>query len=206
MKLYTIQLGELAANCHIIDCGGGSCAAVDVGNSPEKLLQYLEAKKLTLKAILLTHGHYDHVGGVEAVRAATGAEVYIHEKDAVMLESAAHNLAFQITPTPYRPVTAYHTFTDGETITVGDAAFTVLHTPGHTSGSVCFLTGDVMLSGDTLFCGSIGRTDLGGSIPQMRQSLRKLMELAGNYTIYSGHGSTTTLDHERNTNPYMRSL
>ncbi len=206
MKIYTIQLGELAANCHIIDCGNGLCAAVDIGNSPEKLLQYLETKKLTLKAILLTHGHYDHIGGVEAVRAATGAEVYIHENDAIMLESAAHNLAFQIASTPYRSVAAYHTFADDETITVGDRTFTVLHTPGHTSGSVCFLTENVMLSGDTLFCGSIGRTDLGGSVSQMRQSLQKLMELTGDYKIYSGHGSATTLDYERNTNPYMRSL
>ncbi len=206
MKIHTLLLGELAANCHIIDCGDGICAAVDVGNDADKLLGYLESNHLTLKAILLTHGHYDHIGGVEEVRKATGAAVYIHENDAIMLKSARHNLAAQITPLPYTPVKEYITMKDGEEIAIGSRSFTVMHTPGHTSGSVCFLTEDVMLSGDTLFYHSIGRTDLGGSPVQMRESLKKLKALPIDYRVYTGHDRTTTLEDERNFNPYMRSL
>ncbi len=206
MEVHTLLLGELAANCHIIECGNGLCAAVDIGNDADKLLKFLEQKKLTLSAILLTHGHYDHIGGVEAVRAATDAEVYIHEADAPMLQDAALNLASHISMTPFRAVSAYKTFTDGEVILVGNRSFTVLHTPGHTSGSSCFLSVDVLLSGDTLFRGGIGRTDLGGSPAQMRQSLQKLAALPEDYRVYTGHDFSTTLEQERRSNPYLRSL
>lgn len=206
MKIHTLLLGELAANCHIIDCGEGLCAAVDIGNDAAKLLSYLESKNLKLDAILLTHGHYDHIGGVEEVRKATGAMVYIHENDARMLEDAQLNLAAHITPLPYTPVSAYSTFKDGAEITVGSRTFSVLHTPGHTSGSVCFLTEDILLSGDTLFRNSIGRTDLGGNPAQMKESLRKLKALPCNYQVYTGHDFSTTLDDERMSNPYMRNV
>ncbi len=206
MRIDTLELGELGANCHIVDCGDGICAAVDIGNDPDALLDFLIENHLTLQAILLTHGHYDHIGGVEAVRIATDAQVYIHEADAPMLTDAYLSLAAQITRAPFRAVTDYCTVTDGEQITVGRRTFNVLHTPGHTSGSVCFLTEDVMLSGDTLFRGSIGRTDLGGSVREMRTSLEKLRDLEGEYTVLTGHGMKTTLDTERRTNPYMRSL
>ncbi len=206
MKIETLLLGELAANCHIIDCGGGLCAAVDIGNSPEKLLRYLDQSGLQLKAILLTHGHYDHIGGVEAVRQATGADVYIHEADAPMLESAQKNLAYQITPAPYQPVTAYNTVQDGDTITVSELQFSVMHTPGHTAGGVCYRAEDVLFTGDTLFAGSIGRTDLGGNPAQMRTSLRKLYDLSGDAAVYPGHGGSSSLAAERRSNPYMRSL
>ncbi len=206
MKIETLLLGELAANCHIIDCGCGLCAAVDIGNSPEKLLRYLEKCGLKLRAILLTHGHYDHIGGVEAVRQATGADVYIHEADASMLESGQKNLAYQITPAPYQPVTAYKTVQDGDQITVGDLQFSVMHTPGHTAGGVCYRTEDVLFTGDTLFAGSIGRTDLGGNPSLMRASLQKLRDLPGDADVYPGHGSSSSLSAERRSNPYMRSL
>ncbi len=206
MKLHTLQLGELGANCHIIDCGDSTCAAVDIGGDPDVLLEYLTANCLTLTAILLTHGHYDHIGGVETVREVTGAQVFIHEKDAPMLKDAFLNLAAHITAEPFRPVAAYTTVTDGEEITAGSRTFTVLHTPGHTSGSVCYLTENVMLSGDTLFRGSIGRTDLGGNVTEMRASLKKLREIAEDYEVYSGHGMRTTLEIERRTNPYLRSI
>ncbi len=206
MNIETLMLGELAANCHIADCGGGLCAAVDLGNSPDQLLRFLEQKHLTLKAILLTHGHYDHIGGVEAVRKATGAAVYIHEADAVMLESAERNLALQISSVPYERVTEYTTVTDGEIISVGDCQFRVMHTPGHTPGGVCYLSDGVIFTGDTLFAGSIGRTDLGGSPEQMRASLQAIAALPGNALVFPGHGGSSTLEAERRTNPYLRIL
>jgi glyoxylase-like metal-dependent hydrolase (beta-lactamase superfamily II) len=206
MRIDTLQLGVLGANCHIIDCGGGVCAAVDIGGDAEILLQFLDAHHLTLKAILLTHGHFDHIGDVEAVREKTGAQVYIHEADAPMLGDVRRNLAYQISPLPFRSIREYRTVTDGEALTIGERVFTVLHTPGHTSGSVCYLTETAMFSGDTLFSGSIGRTDLGGNVQEMRSSLQKLSALDGDYDVYSGHGAATSLDVERRTNPYMRSL
>ncbi|MBE6825906.1 MAG: MBL fold metallo-hydrolase [Ruminococcus sp.] len=206
MTIRTLQLGELAANCHIIDCGNGICAAVDIGNDPDRLLSWLEEQKYTLCAILLTHGHYDHIGGVEAVREATGAPVYIHEADAPMLQDASRNLAAHITMAPYRNVKEYVIVRDGDEITAGERVFRVLHTPGHTSGSCCFLTDDILLSGDTLFRGSMGRTDLGGNPAEMRRSLKQLASIEEDLRVYSGHGDQTTLNYEKKTNPYLRSL
>jgi glyoxylase-like metal-dependent hydrolase (beta-lactamase superfamily II) len=207
MELQTLMLGELSANCYIVDCGEGNCVAVDIGNDPQKLLHTLENKEQQLRAILLTHGHYDHVGGVEAVRKATGAQVYIHTEDAPMLKSEKLNLANQIARVPYTPVTEYHTLSDNETLTVGERTFRILHTPGHTPGSVCYLTGELLFSGDTLFRGSVGRTDFeGGSMQQMLASIKRLAELENDYEVYPGHFEKTTLAMERRSNPYLRKV
>lgn len=206
MKIETLMLGELSANCHVLDCGDGLCAVIDLGNDPEQLLRFLKRRELRLAAILLTHGHYDHIGGVEAVRKATGATVYIHEADAPMLESAQRNLASHITPLPYEVVKEYRTVSEGDVLTIGSCQITVLHTPGHTPGGVCYRVEDVLFTGDTLFAGSMGRTDLGGNPAEMRASLKRLASLPGNAAVHPGHGGSTTLEQERRTNPYLRSL
>ncbi len=206
MKIETLLLGELAANCHVFDCGEGLCAAVDLGNDPKKLLRFLEQRQYKLAAILLTHGHYDHIGGVEAVRKATGATVYIHEEDAPMLESGQRNLAWQITSNPYTPVGEYHTVREGDVLTIGSREVTVLHTPGHTDGGVCYRVENALFTGDTLFAESMGRTDLGGNPAQMRDSLKRLAQLPGDADVYPGHDRASTLEQERRTNPYLRSF
>lgn len=206
MELKCLLLGELATCCYLLDIGDHSVCAIDIGNGAEKLLQTLETEHLKLKAILLTHGHYDHVSGVETVRKATGAEVYIHENDAVMLESEEANLARQLTDKTYIPVKAYHTVRDGDILELGNRKIQVMHTPGHTSGSVCYLTGEIMFSGDTVFKNSIGRTDLGGNREEMLMSLRKIAGLNRNYRIYSGHSDESTLEMEKKYNPYLRNL
>lgn len=203
MDVETIMLGELAANCHIIPCGD-VCAAVDVGAEPQKLLRYLEKNELHLSAILLTHGHYDHVGGVELVRQTTGAKVYIHEADGIMLQDGRANLSWQISSNPYTPVSEFETIQDGDTITVGNRLFQVLHTPGHTPGGVCFITENLLFSGDTLFKGSVGRTDLSGDPAQLRSSLDRISALTEDYLVYPGHFENTTLAREKRTNPYIR--
>ena len=207
MEMIRLSLGVLGANCYILYFENHDAVAVDIGGDAEKVMQTLEIHHLNLKAILLTHGHYDHVGGVEAVRKMTGAEVYIHEKDAVMLESDKENLSWQLTSNAYVPVKEYHTLKDGDILEFGGEKFQVMHTAGHTSGSVCYLTENAMFSGDTLFKGSVGRTDLSGGNPaEMKQSLKKLASLEKNYHVYPGHFDDSTLEEEKISNPYLRSF
>lgn len=204
MEMITLLLGELATNCYLLDCGNQEVIAIDIGNAPKKVLDILNTQKLSLKAILLTHGHYDHVAGVETVRQATGAEVYIHENDALMLESGEANLAYQLTDKAYQPVQEYQVLKDNDILHFGNRQIKVMHTPGHTSGGVCYLTENQMFCGDTIFKGSIGRTDLGGNVSEMRESLKKIASLQQDYELYPGHFFHSTLAFEKQNNPYLR--
>lgn len=206
MKLTILQLGVLGANCYLLELGEGRALAIDIGGDPERLLGVLHERGLTLEAILITHGHYDHVGGVEAVREATGAAVYVHEADAAMLQSGQKNLAWHFTDAPFDSVKEFITVTDNQTLTIGGVPVTVLHTPGHTPGGVCYRIGEALFTGDTLFCGSIGRIDLGGNRKDMLASLQRLAALEGDYAVYPGHGESSTLNDERQHNPYMGAL
>ena len=170
-------------------------------------MKFLDSHKLRLRKILLTHGHFDHIGGVEAVRKLTGAEVYIHEDDAKMLTSAQYSLAAGISFHPFTAVTDYTAITGDSLLNDGDLSFQVLHTPGHSEGSVCYICKNVIFSGDTLFADSIGRTDFPGSNPiDMRNSLYALKMINGDYRVLPGHGPATTLAYEQYNNPYMRNL
>lgn len=195
MELSVIPVGALETNCCVVsDEATKFCAVVDPGDSGEGIADALDRLGLQCKAILLTHGHHDHVRGVAALRQRTGAPVYLHKADLQLPEKMTAG-----------PLCYTDHYADGDTVSVGNLTFSVLHTPGHTPGSVCLLCGDVMLAGDTLFLGCCGRTDLfGGSWDQMKASLRRLYLLDGDYTVYSGHGEQTTLANERQTNPYMR--
>ena len=205
MRIKTFQLGELNANCYLVETAPGRCVAVDIGGSPRMFLEYLKMQRLNLTKILLTHGHFDHIGGVEEVRAATGAEVYIHESDAPMLSSSSASLHSAMSIMPFTPVTDYTSLKGDCYINDGDCSFHVLHTPGHTHGSVCYIVNDVMFSGDTLFCCSVGRTDFpGGDAHYMMQSMELLASLEDDYKVYPGHNENTTLSYEKQNNPYMR--
>lgn len=205
MKIHTLQLGALGANCYVIETGGGSCLAVDIGGDSERFLTFLKSRNLTLTKILLTHGHFDHIGGVEAVRKATGAEAFVHADDARMLQSEADSLYTLIQLGEFTPVSEYIAVEEGFSITEGDCIIRLISTPGHSEGSVCYVCGNVMFTGDTLFCGSIGRTDFPGSNPlDMKNSLQKLYRMEQNFRIYPGHGESSTLENEKRTNPYMR--
>ncbi len=206
MKMLSLMLGELGTNTYILDLGNQEAVIIDIGNGAEKVLQVLEMYQLNLKAILLTHGHYDHVAGVEEVRQATGAEVYIHEKDAPMLENGQANLAWQITEEDYLPVKEYHTLKDGDILEFSGHQIEVMHTPGHTAGGVCYLMEDKMFSGDTLFKGSVGRIDLGGNQTEMMQSLKKIASLEKDYQVYPGHFQFSSLAKEKISNPYLRNF
>lgn len=205
MNIHTLQLGELRANCYIAETAPNQCIAVDIGGQPRLFLEFLKMRKLKLSKILLTHGHFDHIGGVAEVAENTGAEVYIHSDDAGMLGSEALSLASLISCMPFSPLTNYTEVKDGSIITDGNFNFRVLHTPGHSMGSVCYICDDVIFSGDTLFCCSIGRTTFPGSSPElMVSSLEKIYNLDGNYRVFPGHDDKTELEYERNSNPYFR--
>lgn len=205
MKIYDLQLGELGANCYIVETAPGRCIAIDIGGDSSYFLSFLKEKELALSKILLTHGHFDHIGGVEEVRKATGAEVFVHDGDVRMLTSAAYSLHIGMSRLPFVPVERFTAINDGCVITDGDCTITLIHTPGHSEGSVCYVCGDVIFTGDTLFKGSAGRTDFPGSSPiDMHNSLYALYIIDKNCRIFPGHGETTTLEYEKMTNPFMR--
>lgn len=194
MKISLLTLGQLQTNCYLVwDESTGSCAVIDPGYSGDAVKKALEGQGLHLSMILLTHGHHDHIGGVEALRAGTQVPVYIHEKDTALPLSMTHI-----------PVFWTDTYGEGDVITMDDISFRVLSTPGHSAGSVCLLADELLFTGDTLFKGSCGRTDFPtGSYPQMLQSLARIATLSGNLKVLPGHGPLSMLDCERENNPYM---
>ena len=201
MKIEALYFGDRWANSYLLTDDDGVSALVDPGAPTPRLPKALEGKNV--RYILLTHGHYDHITAVPAVKEATGAQVMIHRLDAPMTEDAGSSLALLALGRSPEPFTPDRLLEDGEVLSFGDIR--VLHTPGHTPGSVCFVGGDYILSGDTLFAGGIGRTDFPGSDPaDMKKSLRRLVGLSGDYTVYPGHGESTTLENERVNNCYIR--
>ncbi len=199
MTIHTLPLGFLQANCYIV-ANDRRCIAIDPGGEADKLLTYLTENGLTLEAVLLTHGHFDHVGAAEEVVKATGCQLWMHERD--FSYGSEHKQMFPLTDCDFTEV---HFCEEGEHLALAGLDISILETPGHTYGSVCILIGNDLFSGDTLFAGSIGRTDLeGGDIRYMRGSLRRLKELDKNYTVYPGHGPKTTLDREKRVNPYLQ--
>ena len=203
LKIDVLPLGDYQTNCYIVrEENSQSCAVIDPGFEPERVLQFLQENGLQVDAVLLTHGHFDHVGAVEKIVAATGCELWMSQSDWSQ-KNTPQTLFFY--PLANCDFTQLSFCEEGEQIRAGGTVFTVLETPGHTWGSVCYRCEDAIFSGDTLFAGSCGRTDLpGGDWNTIRQSLERLAALEGNDTVYPGHGESTTLERERIYNPYMK--
>jgi glyoxylase-like metal-dependent hydrolase (beta-lactamase superfamily II) len=195
LKVHALALGAYQTNCYIIhDEHSKTCCVIDPGYDADTILDKLEALGLTLEAILLTHGHFDHVGAVKDLAAETQCDVYLHPDD---LSMPPMMTAGQLYYTK--------TYAEGTRLQLAGLDIAVLHTPGHTPGSVCLLTETTIFSGDTLFQGSCGRTDLpGGDWATITKSLKRLAALEGNFWVFSGHGGSTTLRDEKKYNPYMR--
>ncbi len=195
LKIDMLNLGVYWVNCYIIrEESSTSCCVIDPGGHPKKVLSFLSEHGLTLEAILLTHGHFDHVGGVKELAQATGCPVYLCEGDLVM-------------PPKLTAGELYYTdaYGEGTVLHLAGLEIRVIHTPGHTPGSVCLLVGDALFSGDTLFAGSCGRTDLpGGDQAVITKSLQRLKALEGDFTVFPGHNKSTALSREREYNPYMK--
>ena len=201
MEIKCLPVAPIGTNCYFLcDETQGVCAVVDPGGSPDRILKVLEQLKCRPCAILLTHGHYDHTGAVaDLLRAYPGTPVYIHRADYGGADRETFPLAGQV---PEGAVTFYG---EGDRVSVGSLQVDVLHTPGHSEGSVSLLCGGALFSGDTLFAGSCGRTDFeGGSVEKMMASLRRLGNLEGDLQVLPGHMEPSTLDRERKVNPYLR--
>ena len=203
LHITTLPLGSYQTNCYIVRAADAkSCAVIDPGYEADRILDFLKQEGLSLDAVLLTHGHFDHVGAVKQLVKATACQLWMHERDYSQFKNPVNAFFYPIANCTFTEVSFCE---DGEAIQAGGLTFTVLETPGHTWGSVCFLCEDALFSGDTLFAGSCGRTDLpGGESQVLRQSLEYLSELETDYRIFPGHGESTTLLHEKQTNPYLR--
>ena len=204
MEINVLRLGEIGTDCYIFRKeDSGKCGIVDPGDMGGKVAAWLKGRGLEPEAILLTHGHFDHILGISGLRREwPSLPVYCHPAD--MGEGETTDIFGEQFPTvrsfgnviPYR---------EGDVVKVAGCSVEVLETPGHTPGSVTLRCGDVLFTGDTLFAGSMGRTDLpGGNEEQIMKSLRRLYELEGDYQVFPGHEEQSTLEQERKNNYYMR--
>ena len=199
MKIIAMQVGPIFTNCYIlIEEEAKKAAIIDPGEDAPRILAAVQEEGVEVEYILLTHGHYDHTTAVpELHRALPQAKIYIHEADANGAGSKLFPLAGQVDNLRF--------YDEGDTLSLGALTIAVLHTPGHSLGSVTLKVADALFTGDTMFAANCGRTDLpGGSYEQMLASLKRLGELEGEYKVLPGHNNTSILSREREYNPYVR--
>ena len=203
LQIHALPLGSYQTNCYIVhEENAKTCAVIDPGYDAHIVLKQVEQLDLTVDAVLLTHGHFDHVGGVEVIVSTTGCKLWMHQSD---WSQKIDPMTTYFYPLANCDFTEVQFCEEGEQIHAGGLVFSVLETPGHTQGSVCYLAEDALFSGDTLFAGSCGRTDLpGGDWMTLMQSLKRLQILADPTRVFPGHGNSTTLAAEKRYNPYMR--
>lgn len=205
MIIEVLPVGPLQVNCVILGCSTiGKAAVIDPGDDFDSILALLKKHQLQVEIILNTHGHFDHIGANAALKKSSGAPIYIHAKDKDLLQLASAQGALYGLNVSNSPP-ADHELRDGETVEFGEQKLKVLHTPGHSPGCVCFYTEGLLISGDTLFAGSVGRTDLpGGNHQQLLDSIRtKLAGLPGQTRVICGHGPETNMGHELRYNPFL---
>ena len=202
-----LRVGPLQCNCSIIgDEATREAMVIDPGDDIEDVLALVRKHKLQVKQIVITHAHIDHVGGAMKLRAATGAPILLNQNDYALLKMLDVQAAWIGVPTPGK-VEIDRSISTGETVAAGSHTAQILHTPGHTEGSIClyFELEKKLIAGDTLFAGSIGRTDLpGGSTQKIMRSLRDtVLALPDETVVIPGHGDLTTIGEERESNPFL---
>ncbi|HMB16051.1 MAG TPA: MBL fold metallo-hydrolase [Pelovirga sp.] len=205
MIITSLPTGPLEVNCYLVGCKNtGKAAVIDPGGDVDSILELLWQHDLTLAMVINTHGHFDHIGANQALLEKTGCELLIHEDDAPLLQRAAEHAALFGLSTSRSPEPT-RLLKDGDTIELGDLRFKVIHTPGHSPGGICLHIEDCLFVGDTLFNGSIGRTDLpGGNHQQLINNIKtKLLCLADETKVYPGHGPATTIGEEKRHNPFL---
>jgi glyoxylase-like metal-dependent hydrolase (beta-lactamase superfamily II) len=208
MILETFPVGPLQCNCTILgDEDAGEAIVVDPGDEVTRIHRRLTERGLKLKQILVTHAHIDHIGGALKLKRLTGAPIFLNDKDMPLLEMMAQQAGWIGIETP-ETATPDENLTDGRSVGLAGYPAQVLHTPGHSQGSVClhFAPLNLLVAGDTLFAGSIGRTDLpGGDFPQIIESIRtRLLPLPDETRVITGHGPATTIGDERRGNPFLK--
>ena len=206
MEIKTLNVGWNGTNCYIIyDIGSGEASVIDPGGEAERIIAFLNEKKLKVKNIFLTHGHFDHILGVQQLKEATGARLVVHEADAVCLRDTHAALYNSLMPEPFRVAKPDILLKGGERTLVNGVEMLFVHTPGHSPGSMCLFMSNVLFSGDTLFADTIGRSDFPTSDPAaMAESLRNLYALNRDFVVYPGHGEPTSLFYEKEHNRDFR--
>lgn len=204
MIIETIEDRFMGENTYLLgDESSGKCAIIDPGATLNDILSRVRNRNFTVEYIILTHGHADHIGTVKKLKEETNAKIVAHENERELLIDRKKNLSVRF-PCGPQEFEADVYVKDKDKLAIGDLKVTFIHTPGHTPGGMCVKVGNHMFTGDTLFAGSIGRTDFyGGDFKQMNKSLNKLANQDENIIIYPGHGPTSTIGKEKRMNPYM---
>ena len=207
MIIKKLVVGPLEENSYVVaDEVSKEAVVIDPGDEPDRIMDIIESNGFNVRAVICTHGHFDHVGAVGDINKATGARVMMHKDESETYGMAKDQAAFwgynvDDLPEPERFLK------DGDEIKVGGMVFRVMHAPGHSPGGICLYGEGVLFSGDTMFQGSIGRTDFpGGSIDRLRESFKRLIELPVDTRVYSGHGPETTIGREKRENFFMSEL
>ncbi len=205
MKVFKFSVGPMGTNSYIVcDEISKDAFITDPGDEGEKLLNTIASKGLNIKYVILTHGHFDHIMALNDILNKTDAKLLVHKLDAPMLDDPALSLLSRFSSKILDFPKPDGLLEDGDALSLGSSTFHIIHTPGHTQGSICIKVGDDLISGDTLFRENIGRYDLpGGDFQTLMKSLKKIVSLEIKGKIYPGHGMSTTLDHELNYNTYL---
>lgn len=198
MLIKTLPVGQLETNCYVVTNEDTlRCVVIDPGDESNTILDYMESNHLKCEAILMTHGHFDHIGALCAVAEETGADSYMNEKD-TMINNGILRRGVELPE-------GLKSYDDGDVLDYAGMSFEIIATPGHTPGGVCIKVNDALFTGDTLFRGSCGRVDLPGGDPQEEmRSLKKICSLEGDFEVYPGHMDSSTLQRERSFNYYCR--
>ncbi len=206
MIINNIVVGPLEVNCYILGCEDTKEAAIiDPGDNADEIIKAIEKADLKPVYIINTHAHFDHIGGVRAVQDHFNIDFLLHEEDLFLINNASTQArAFGLDPIPKPNVNKF--VNNGDKISLGNKVIDVIHTPGHSPGCVCYLIDNNVFVGDTLFAGSIGRTDLpGGSYETLINSIKeKLLPLGDSTVVYPGHGPSTTIENEKEHNPFLK--
>ncbi len=206
MIIKKLEVGPIMANCFILGCESTKDAVViDPGDDADRILMTLAKSGLKVKYLINTHGHFDHVGANKRMKEVTGAKIAIHPDDEPMFQELSRSaMMFGLSAENSPPADIL--LNDGDEITFGEITLKVIHTPGHSRGGICLYTKGHLFAGDTLFAGSIGRTDLnGGDYDTLISSIKeKLLVLEPETIVYTGHGPETTIGNEKRMNPFLR--
>lgn len=206
LKIFRLALGSYQTNCYIIFNKNNKAVIIDPGAQAEDIIKAVENNKLIVDKIILTHAHPDHFGALEEVRHRFNVKAYLSAKDIDMLSKRSLELK-SILGMDSKPIIADYIVEDGDRIPFDDKEFKVIATPGHTPGGICLYIDNFLFSGDTLFNGSIGRTDLpGGDYDSIMSSLKDLMKLPDDTIVLPGHGPETSIEYEKINNPFIRNI
>ena len=206
MKITRLVLGELETNCYLVSSENGEGIVIDPADDADTILAAAEKESVTaIKAVVLTHAHFDHMLAAEAVCAATNAPLYVGFGDKEALSNPKHNLSIWFSSVCSLSIPDENFLREGDVIAFGEETLSVMETPGHTQGCICLYAEGVLFSGDTLFRNSIGRLNFpGGDAQAMSESLARLMTLPKDTAVYSGHGPATTIGWEMESNPFLK--